>query len=223
MQAVESLVRERYRLIPPLAAGFVSTLGFEKWTDRQLKGTRLGETEIPFYPVGVDVETGREVVVSYGTIGRGVRSSSCLPGIYPSLHMGGARVVDGGMNNNVPASVPWEAGAHFIVASNIIPTFPFAPREDASGGTLRKVAWKTLGRFDDMVRGLFLLMSQSGRDRAQIADFVFDLELTGHNVYDFAKGDMIAEAGQRQAEQMLPDILYAYRNAGRLLGKSQSG
>lgn len=221
MKAVEALVRDRYSLIPPLAAGFVSTLGFEKWTDRQLKGAGLGETEIPFYPVGVDVETGREVVVSYGSIGRGVRSSSCLPGAYPALQMGGARVVDGGINNNVPASVPWEAGAHFIVASNIIPSFPFAPRDD-SGGRVKRALWRTFGRFDDVVRSLFLLMSQSGRDRAQIADFVFDLELRGYNVYDFANGDRIADAGQRQAEALLPDILYTYKNAGRILTRASS-
>jgi hypothetical protein len=35
---------------------------------------------------------------------------------------------------------------------------------------------------------------------------------TGRNVYDFQHGDRIAKAGQRQAEQMLPDILAAWQH-----------
>lgn len=222
MKAVEEVVSRRYQLMPPLLGGFISTLGFEKWVDSTLGHKTLGETEVPFFPVGVDLATGREVVRAAGTIGQGVRTSSCLPGAYPALVMGNSRVVDGGIHNNVPASVPWEAGAHFIVASNIIPSFPFEPPR--MGGSLpRRAARKLLARLDDSVRSLFLLMSQSGRDRAQLADFVFDLHLKGYNVYDFARGDEIADAGQRQAENMLPDILYAYRTGGKMLGQSGGG
>ena len=216
MTAVEDVVGRRKQLLGPLASGFISTYGFERWIDRALGYKTLGETEIPFYPVGVDVATGREVVRAAGTIGGGVRSSSGLAPAFPSLVMGTARVVDGGMHNNVPASVPWEAGAHFIVASNIIPSFPFAPPQ-TGGSFARRAARLALGRLDDTVRSLFLLMSQSGRDRAQLADFVFDLHLTGYNIYDFMRGDEIADAGQRQAETMLPDILYAYRSGGKVL------
>jgi predicted acylesterase/phospholipase RssA/CRP-like cAMP-binding protein len=211
LPALEDLVRDRHSLIPPLMAGFASTAPFAWWVDKRYGKIAMSDTEIPFFPVGVDVNTGREVIRATGTIGDGVRSSSCLPGAYPSLSMGGQRVVDGGIYNNVPASVAWEAGAHFIIASNIIPEFPFASEPN---GPVGRISRKVLGRVDDLMRSLFLLMSQSGRDRAQLADYVFDLELTGYNVYDFARGDRIAAAAEAQVEPVLNDIERAWRTRG---------
>jgi hypothetical protein len=69
-----------------------------------------------------------------------------------------------------------------------------------------------LNRLDEVMRSLFLLMSQSGRDRAQLADYVFDLDVRGYNVYDVAKGKEIATAGYEQACQCMPDIEAAWRN-----------
>jgi hypothetical protein len=43
---------------------------------------------------------------------------------------------------------------------------------------------------------------------------VFDLgaaQLGGYDLYDFVRGDVIAEAGQRQAESQMDAILNAYR------------
>lgn len=211
MAGLEQLVEERKQLIPPLLLGFLSTAPFAWWIDRKFGKIDMSATEIPFFPVGVDVSTGREVVRAVGTVGDGVRASSCLPGAYPSLKLGGQRIVDGGVYNNVPASIAWQAGAHFIIASNIIPEFPFGSAP--LGGTAR-LAQLTLGRVDDLMRSLFLLMSQSGRDRAQLADYVFDLKLTGHNVYDFAVGDRIAQAAEEQVAPVLDEIEKAWKQHG---------
>ncbi len=210
---IERLVAERWVLIPTLLGGFVTTMPFE-WATRYLLGkdVMMSDTEIPFFPVGVDIHTGKEVVRAHGTVGHGVRSSSCLPGAYPSLVVGGQRIVDGGMHNNVPASVTWQAGAHFIIASNIIPDFPFAP--PGANSKMIDLARLGLTRFDDLMRSMFLLMSQSGRDRAQLADYVFDLQVRGFNVYDFAKGDYLAKAGYEQAQTIMADIESAWRNQG---------
>ena len=210
-EALERLVAERWTLIPTLLAGFVSTKPFEWETHFKLgRQVLMSETEIPFYPVGVDINTGREVVRAHGTVGHGVRSASCLPGAYPALSVGGQRVVDGGMHNNVPASVLWQAGAHFIIASNIIPDFPFAP--PPTSGPSAVLSRLGLNRLDEVMRSLFLLMSQSGRDRAQLADYVFDLDVRGYNVYDVARGKEIAAAGYEQACRSMPDIEAAWRN-----------
>lgn len=212
-EAIDRCVSERRWLIPPLVAGFASTAPFEWWVNQLLgRDIPMSMTEIPFYPVGVDIDTGREVVRAHGTVGHGVRSSSCLPGAFPSLKVGGQRIVDGGMHNNVPASVVWQAGAHFIIASNIIPEFPFGPPRDSTGW--RGLARRGLSRFDDLMRSIFLLMSQSGRDRAQLADYIFDLRLQDHNVYDFARGDEIFEAGYRQACAAMADIRTAWEHHG---------
>jgi hypothetical protein len=53
-----------------------------------------------------------------------------------------------------------------------------------------------------------------------LADYVFDLELTGYKVYDIARGDRIAAAAEAQVEPVLDDIERAWRTRGFGLGAS---
>ena len=185
------------------------------WFVRSMtKGAEIGSTEIPFFPLGLDLESGKEFILSRGTLADAVTSSSCLPGLFPVFRREQRQVVDGGMINNVPVSVTWDAGADFIIGSNCIPPNP-APRDNLSATRLslqRAMSWWGLRRMDQLARSLYMLMSQIGRDRSQQADFVFDLEVAGYNIYDFDKGRAIADAGQAQARKLMPRIRTAYED-----------
>lgn len=208
LDALDALVRERTLLQLHVWGGMVSSQLVARFVDRLVGGRQMAETEIAFLPVSMDLYTGRQVVLSHGTIGEGVRSSSCLPGPFAAYRTGTWRLADGGIINNVPASVVWEAGAHFIVASNIIPRS--AARASRLPTALAGLESQFL-RLDDMVRWMYQLMSQAGRDRATLADYVFDLDLPGYSIQDVRHGDAIAAAGRRQAERQIEDILEAYR------------
>lgn len=205
LAGLDELVERRGELLRNVAAALVHTLPIERFVDSVTGRAELGGTPIPFYPVALDIAKGREIAVTSGSLGFGVRASGSLPGVFPSLRHGYARLVDGGIVNNVPASIVWEAGADFILASNIIPSNPLGAVA-GDKGPLRKV----LGRFDDLLRSMYFMMSQNGRDRAVLADYVFDLALEGYNVYDFHRGAEIAAAGNAQATTQLPQISGAY-------------
>ncbi|MEZ4465607.1 MAG: patatin-like phospholipase family protein [bacterium] len=187
----------------------LSTLSLDPltlWIRRLTQGRTLGTTEIPFFPVALDVLSGEEVVITRGTLAEGVRASSSFPGIFPATRRGVARLVDGGIINNVPASVVWDAGADFIIASNIIPRHPVG-RDPVLGRDLgSRLRSATTARLDDLLRSVFLLMSQTGRDRATLADHVFDPDIEGFNLYDFHRGDVIYQRALDRARAALPDI-----------------
>ncbi|MCB9549755.1 MAG: cyclic nucleotide-binding domain-containing protein [Myxococcales bacterium] len=187
----------------------LSTLSLDPltlWIRRLTHGRTLGTTEIPFFPVALDVVNGEEVVITRGTLADGVRASSSFPGIFPATRRGVARLVDGGIINNVPASVVWDAGADFIIASNIIPRHPVG-RDPVLGRDLgSRLRSATTARLDDLLRSVFLLMSQTGRDRATLADHVFDPDIEGFNLYDFHRGDVIYQRALERARAALPDI-----------------
>ena len=210
MPALDELLERKASFARRIWASCVSPAGIERFVDDLVGPVGLGETEIPFFPVGVDILTGREVVRSRGLVGHGTLSSCCLPPAFPALRIGETRVVDGGVSNNVPASVVWEAGAHFILASNIIPSFPFGPASMVKlplPRGLRQIA----SRIEDTMRALYLLMSQTGRDRAELADYVFNLGIEGYNVLEFGQGDAIEAAGHEQAKGEIDAIEQAYR------------
>ena len=66
----------------------------------------------------------------------------------------------------------------------------------------------TYARLDDLLRAVFLMMSQLGRDRAAMADYVFDFDVEGFNIYDFKAGEAIYREGYLQAQAAMTDILY---------------
>ncbi len=208
LDALEELVRQRRRVQLHTWAAMATSEALERLVDSFVGRVQMTETEVPFLPVAMDLFTGRQVVLQRGTVGEGVRSSSCLPGPFAAWRRGSWRLADGGIINNVPASVVWEAGAHFILASNTIPRAAAPP---ASLPPALGAIESQLRRFDDMLRATYFLMSQAGRDRATLADYVFDLDLPMYSVQDMTRGDVIADAGQRQAEREMGDILEARR------------
>ena len=210
MPALEELIRRRTEFFTRLLWGMAQPSAMSAFVDRLTGDRALGSTEIPFYPVGLDVASGREFIMAKGSLGDGMVSSSCLPGLFPPVRMGLRRIVDGGVVNNVPASVIWEAGADFIVGSNIIPTNPLGAHESGTQIPGSLVMRPVARRVDDLLRSMYMLMSQAGRDRASLADYVFNLDIQGYNIYDFSRGAEIADAGQAQAELLLPHIEYAY-------------
>ena len=213
-EALAELIRRRHVLQWVINASMLTTSAIPPFVDRLLGRQLLSATEIPFLPVSMDLLSGREVVLSRGTIGQGVRSSSGLPGPFAAWRLGSWRLVDGGIINNVPASTTWEAGANFIIASNVIPSSPQAMMARREGGLIARAPSLVLSRMDDLLRSMYWLMSQAGRDRAYLSDYLFNLNVHGFGVHDMTCGEAIAEAGRRQAERELPAILHAWRSDG---------
>lgn len=207
LELCESLIQRRRELQRLVNLCFLSLTPLVRWVDGLTRGRTLGTTEVPFFPVSLDVVTGQEVVITRGTVAEGMRASSSFPGLFPALARGVTRLVDGGIVNNVPASVVWDAGANFIIASNIIPAHPVGREPRLTDSVAARLRGVTVGRLDDILRSVFLLMSQTGRDRATLADFVFDLDLEGYTIYDFQRGHEIYARALDQARAALPDIV----------------
>ncbi len=186
---------------------------FVGMVDELTGGKEMSATDIPFFPVGLDLTSGEEFVATEGTLGRGVQSASCIPGVYLPLQLGDVRLVDGGLVNNVPVSTVWKSGADFVIGSNIVPPRVFGERTPFGNSRFSRVPLLGMvARVDDTLRALYGLMSQIGRDRTSQADFLFAPDLEGYGIYDFDKGRAIAAEGRRQAAEQLDQIRNAYQN-----------
>jgi CRP-like cAMP-binding protein len=126
LAGLDRLEAARHTLLWWLAAAMFDSRAISKKMERMFGPRTLGSTEIPFLPVGTDIVEAGEMVPVSGSLGDGVRSSSGMPGVI-AVRSDGRRIVDGGVINNVPASVVWDVGADFIVAANVIPRRPEEP------------------------------------------------------------------------------------------------
>lgn len=227
--ALERLVGDGPRLEKmALCQAWRSTQVIGDYVDEVAGGVTLERTEVPFYPVGLDLAEGREFVLAEGTLGLAVRSASSMPGLWPTLEWNGHRIVDGGLVNNVPVSILWDAGADFLLASNCLPPNPMVGESPTRRGLehLRQslpfplpgfhrvadgIAEGVRHRVDDGVRALYNVFSQNGRDRSQMADHVFEAPGRDFDAYAFSRGAEIARAAEQAAREEVEAIVDSYR------------
>jgi len=74
---------------------------------------------IPFRAVATDLVTGKEVVLSHGSLADALRASMSVPGVFAPVRIDDRLLVDGGMANNLPVSVVREMGADIVIAVDI--------------------------------------------------------------------------------------------------------
>lgn len=74
---------------------------------------------IPFRAVAADIETGKPVVLSHGSVPAAMRASMSLPGVVPPVEMDGHLLVDGGIADNLPIDLARKLCGDVIIAVNI--------------------------------------------------------------------------------------------------------
>jgi len=79
--------------------------------------------EIPFAVVTADVISGREVVLTSGSVAAALRATISVPAIFEPVAFHEYRLVDGGMLNNVPVDVVRNLGADIVIAVDVLPNF----------------------------------------------------------------------------------------------------
>ena len=70
---------------------------------------------IPFSCVAADVKSGKEVVLSGGTLPQALRASMAIPGIFSPVKMDSMLLIDGGILNNFPVDVVRKMGADIVI------------------------------------------------------------------------------------------------------------
>jgi NTE family protein len=93
--------------------------GLRRLLERHLPYRRLEEASIPLHAVATDLASGRETLLSKGSVIDAVMASAAIPGVFPPVRIDGRELIDGGVANNTPISSALALGATRIV---VLPT-----------------------------------------------------------------------------------------------------
>lgn len=74
---------------------------------------------IPLRVVATDIATGKMVVISHGNLGKALRGSMSVPGVFAPVEYENYLLVDGGLTNNLPIKVLKDMGADIVIAVDI--------------------------------------------------------------------------------------------------------
>jgi len=203
---------------------------------------RIEELGRTFATVATDLETGREIWLSQGSVLDAVWASMSLPGLFPPIRYQGKWLVDGGLVNPVPVSVCRALGAETVIAVNLngsIVGRHFLHRvrdekedevtEEGLLSTVRKtVKSYSVSLFggngtDETAPGLYDAISgsinivQDRLTRSRMAgdppDIVLSPRLSQIGLMEFYRAREAIEEGRECVRRMLPEILHQVRPA----------
>ena len=101
--------------------GFVNTERFHYFLNKYVASddSQIESLSKKFASVATDLETGREIWLTKGSLVEAVWSSMSLPGLFPAIKNGGKWLVDGGLVNPVPVTLCRALGADVVIAVNL--------------------------------------------------------------------------------------------------------
>lgn len=84
--------------------GILSNEKIGEMIKRNIGEKNIEDAKIPLSMVAIDITTGEKVVLDKGSVSDAVMASTCVPGIFIPIEIGGRLLVDGGIIENIPLS-----------------------------------------------------------------------------------------------------------------------
>ena len=196
----------------------------------------IEELPIKYAAVSVDINQGEIVMFTSGDLGKAIRSSIAIPGLFTPVIDGDRFLVDGGVMEPVPINTARKLGADFVVAvdlisdfkkfsdeagtKNILDDMPFKSEIDNIGEYIKKLG-ETLYLFEkdkdffdektvvDIVQRISVItQSRLIENQVQLNshEVVITPLVSEIGILDFHKSKEGIEAGYKAAKDKFPEI-----------------
>jgi len=173
----------------------------EEFVRAKVPIVNIEDLKIPFAAVATDLNRGARVVLDRGPVARAVRASCAIPGVFPPVPHQGSLLVDGGVLDNIPASVARERGADIIIAVDI---------------SVNVVNEDITNLIEVIVQSVNIMAAENMRNRKREADVLIAPDVRGVGMMDFGQKKLCMQAGIEAAQRALPEIrnkIEAWRRA----------
>jgi len=99
--------------------GFYDSKRTEDYVRKHFPVTEFENTRVPFGAVATDIQTGKMVIFTEGSLPLAIRASCAMPIFYTPVMVNGRMMVDGGLVGHIPASVARLMGADIVIAVDV--------------------------------------------------------------------------------------------------------
>lgn len=169
--------------------------GIRRLVERNLPYRRFEEARVPLRIVATSLESGAKRVLSEGPVADAIVASTSIPGVYPPVVIGGERLIDGGIVDNVPVRTAVEAGADEVYVLAATSECPPAQRLDHLHDILLFSAGLLLRPAIDVLAACY---QESARVTVPPASCPFPV-----GPFDFSRTDDLITEARRQTREFL--------------------
>jgi len=192
-QKTQIFLRNRYYLIRALfSPSILPSEDFQSLINYLLPDIDIKDTRIPFMAVTTDLITGKQVVLTEGSLRKAVLASSSVPGAVEPTRMGEWLLADGGVTSLVPVNAARKAGADVVIAVMVDRDLP----KDTGIGTAKDVLYRA-GE-----------ITANTLEAAELenADVVIRPSVGDLHWADFSRSDHLIKVGEEATRQSLEAI-----------------
>ncbi len=169
--------------------GLIGTRRLAAHLDSVIGNKTFDDLRIPFTAVATDIQSGEEVLLRSGRVSEAIRASCSIPGIFVPVKIGDRILVDGGLCNNVPASVVRSMGAEFVAAVDL--------NSRSIGGPPPRNVFQIILQAHDIIQ------RSNAENEVQLADLVIQPDLSGLSLIDFHAAEEFIASGKAAARAAL--------------------
>lgn len=190
----------------PISGRLVNTRGFERWLAELLPPT-FEELELPLVLTATDLNDGRIHYSQRGDLITALRATTAYPGALEPVAVGRARLVDGGLLNQIPVDGALFLGAHRVLAVNATPLARVDhPGDEDGSAPRRRIRMKAV---HELLRAVDVMQAQLTMARISFyqPDVLLDPQMEGVEIADFHRARAAIDAGEAAAREHRDELL----------------
>jgi NTE family protein len=199
--------------------------GGEKWLEGMIGGKTFADMCIPCVLTAGDLQSGREVLLSEGSVVDAILASSAIPGIFPARRIGDWELVDGGTLDPVPVAPARSLAPKLPVVAVVlneqmgVPAQPWTFPKPAylPDSFVRRISkTRTVQAFDVFLRSLDIVSRAVAHYRleADNPEIIIRPQVSDIDTLEPVNVREVARRGDEAVEAVLPELknLFAWHN-----------
>jgi len=160
---------------------------FETFPDQPIENL-----PVAFATIATDLISGREIVLTEGSLKKSVMASSAIPGVFPPVEIDGLLLIDGASSDSIPVQIVKGRGAQYVVAVDVTHCVEDVSKLDTG--------IQIIYRAEDIVT------YHLTQERLAGADLVIRPKVRHYSWAAIKNIREIIKAGEEAAEEMLPHL-----------------
>jgi len=172
--------------------GIIESERLLKVIKRYLGDAKFEDLDLPLLINAVDIISGKEIIMKKGALAEAVAASCSIPGIFTPVKSGGYMLVDGGLLNNIPASLLKDQNLDYTISVNV--------------GAQSLLQKEPDNLIEVLIQSFDVIRRQHDQNASDYADLVIKPDLSEFAFHDTSKVKPLINAGYKAASEALENV-----------------
>lgn len=152
---------------------------------------KFKDANIPLGMMATDIATGEKIILDKGSVADAVVASTCIPGIFIPVEIGGRFLVDGGIVENVPLSCLKNKDVDYLIGVDLVPERSYKKPENV---------------IEVLYNSFNFLVKINKKAQTKEADLTIKPDLSEYNAVDMSQIKELIDLGYEETKKIIQEL-----------------